>query len=174
VGKHDFTLKFSLRTGADPEAYVDRLYEAGCDDALVGIGRRGSIGLMFTREATSASDAVHSAIRDVKKAIPNAMLTEATPDFVGATDVADLVGCSRQNMRKLMLNCREGAPVPVHEGTPSVWHLAHVLRWLRDKKQYRISGELLDLAETTMRLNVAVELRNSDKATQREMQALVG
>jgi hypothetical protein len=88
--------------------------------------------------------------------------------------VADLVGCSRQNMRKLMLNCRQGVPVPVHEGKPSIWHLSHVLRWLREQKQYRVSDELLKLAETTMQLNVAVELRNSEKSAQREMRALVG
>jgi biotin operon repressor len=30
------------------------------------------------------------------------MLAEAAPDFVGLTDVAELTGMSRQNMRKLM------------------------------------------------------------------------
>ena len=44
-----------------------------------------------------------SALPHVKKAIRNAELIEVTPDFVGLTDVAELVGVSRQNMRKLML-----------------------------------------------------------------------
>ncbi len=44
-----------------------------------------------------------SALRDVKKAVPGAELIEVTPDFVGLTDVAELIGVSRQNMRKLML-----------------------------------------------------------------------
>jgi hypothetical protein len=38
-----------------------------------------------------------------RKRDPGAELVEASPDFVGLTDVADLVGCSRQNIRKLML-----------------------------------------------------------------------
>jgi len=44
---YDFTLKFALgQQGADPESYVDRLYEAGCDDALIGIGKRGRIAVL--------------------------------------------------------------------------------------------------------------------------------
>jgi hypothetical protein len=35
-------------------------------------------------------------------AIPGAMLAEAAPDFVGLTDVAELTGMSRQNMRKTL------------------------------------------------------------------------
>lgn len=171
--EYDFTLNFALLAGADPEAYVDRLAEAGCDDALVGIGRKGRIALMFTREAPSARDAVMGAIRDVQRAIPSATLVEAAPDFVGVTDVADIVGCSRQNMRKLMLSCQIGAPASVHEGKLSLWHLHPVLKWLRDEKRYRISEELLELAEMTMQLNVAVEVRNAGGA-QAELRALVG
>ena len=34
---------------------------------------------------------------------PGATLTEADPDLVGLTDVADILGCTRQNMRRLMV-----------------------------------------------------------------------
>ena len=42
----EFTLKFSLpEAGTDPKAYVEQLAEAGCDDALVGVGLSGRIAL---------------------------------------------------------------------------------------------------------------------------------
>lgn len=39
---YEFTLEFTLSNPqADPADYVEQLYESGCDDALIGIGRRG-------------------------------------------------------------------------------------------------------------------------------------
>ena len=86
----DFILKFDLPDPeTDPDKFVDALFEAGCDDATVGIGQHGRVALNFTREAATALEAVASAIADVRKAIPGARLVEATPDLVGLTDIAD-------------------------------------------------------------------------------------
>lgn len=46
---------------------VDRLYEAGCDDATIG-SRDGSAFIEFARESKSLEDAIRSAINSVKKA----------------------------------------------------------------------------------------------------------
>lgn len=73
-----FTLRFELPKEADdPMVHVRALYEAGCNDALIGIGTRGRIALDFTREAESFWAALESATRDVQKAIPGAQLREA-------------------------------------------------------------------------------------------------
>lgn len=51
-----FTLKYQLADAdSDLDALVERLGEAGCDDALVGMGLPGRLVLEFTREAASAS-----------------------------------------------------------------------------------------------------------------------
>jgi hypothetical protein len=85
VEKYEFELTFSLPDAdADPASFLDALFEAGCDDATVGVGRRGAIGLDFTREAASARDAFSSAIEDVKRAIPGAVLVEAKPDLANS------------------------------------------------------------------------------------------
>ena len=63
------------------------------------MGQQGRIALDFNRESRSAYHAIRSALRDVKKAIPKATLIEATPDFFGLTDVAEILGFTRQNMR---------------------------------------------------------------------------
>jgi hypothetical protein len=87
--EYEFTLKYKLSDKeSDADALVERLAEAGCDDALVGTGQKGRIALNFIREAASAKEAIISALTDVKRAIPHARLLEVTPDFVGLSDVA--------------------------------------------------------------------------------------
>jgi predicted RNase H-like HicB family nuclease len=75
----DFTLTFSLsNSNSDPQQYVDRLYKSGCDDALVGVGTKGVLGMRFTRKSETLVFALLSAINDVLNAIPNAILVKAT------------------------------------------------------------------------------------------------
>jgi hypothetical protein len=72
-----FTLKFSLPNHQiNPHKYVEKLYENGCDDALIGIGSKGYIALNFIRESSLPYEAVFSAITDVKKVIPQAHLIQ--------------------------------------------------------------------------------------------------
>lgn len=159
--KYDFTLKFKLPNECgDHDVLLDRLADAGCTDALIGIGQPGRIGLDFCREARAAEEAIVSAIESVKRAIPGARLIEVGPDFVGLTDVADLVGVSRQNMRKLMIAHGDSFPAPVHEGSPALWHLAPVLQWLRERGTYRIETETVDVAHVAMQVNLAKQSRN--------------
>jgi predicted DNA-binding transcriptional regulator AlpA len=170
----EFGMKFRIGAeGTDPTELVERLGEAGCDDAVIGTGQPGRIALEFSREARSVKDAIVSALRDVKKAIPDAELIEVTPDFVGLTDVAELVGVSRQNMRKLMLAHPTTFPAPVHEGSASVWHLAHVLQWLAERGDYTIKKPLLDVATVAMQINLVKEARELDTPVQKEVRALV-
>jgi hypothetical protein len=56
-----------------------RKSDAGCDDALVGIGQPGRLALEFTRKSASARAVLRSALTDVKCAIPCARLLEAAP-----------------------------------------------------------------------------------------------
>lgn len=164
MAEYEFTLRFRL---ADMEADAGELegplLKAGCDDATLGIGLPGRIALAFTRESRTAREALASAIRAVRKATPGAVLVEASPDLVGLSDVASLIGCSRQNMRKLMQNHPATFPMPVHDGNPSLWHLASLLEWLRDAQGQQIDGSLLELARETRSLNLARELARLGK-----------
>jgi hypothetical protein len=161
MSEYDFELRFDISAvDCTPEECVDRLAVQGCDDATVGIGIPSRIALDFIREATTAEDAILSAISDVLTALPGARLIEAAPDFVGYTDVAELVGKSRQNMRKVLLSQSKPGPVPVHEGTCAVWHLSPVLKWLRDEKDYAIEGTLIELADMTMCVNITATQEN--------------
>ncbi|MGG1949149.1 DNA-binding protein [Trinickia sp. NRRL B-1857] len=169
-----FTLKYQLADeDRDHEQIVERLFEAGCDDATVGMGQPGRIALAFTRDAADAWSAIHSALQDARKAMPSARLVEAGPDFVGLTDVADLAGVTRQNMRKLMLAHASRFPLPVHEGSSSVWHLSDVLIWLSGRGSYPISAGLVDIAKATKQVNLAKEARQIEPRFNRQLVPLL-
>lgn len=172
--EYEFALRFTLPTAeACSDELVERLGEAGCDDALIGIGHPGRIALEFAREANSASEAILSAIADVRRALPGAELVEVAPDLVGATEVAALAGCTRQNIRKLMVVAGAGAPAPVHEGSAAVWHLAPVLRWLTAEKRYRIEPALLEVSEAAMDVNAVLGVMRTGPETQERVRSLL-
>jgi len=174
MSEYEFTLTFVLLAGSgDMDDAVERLAEAGCDDATIGVGRWGRLALAFARDAETAGSALRSALAAVRTAVPGATLLEASPDLVGLTDVASLLGVSRQNVRKLILDCDVPAPVPVHEGRPTIWRLAKVLAWLRDEKRYDVPAELMEVALATMQANLAVQARDVDRAAQQEFSALL-
>lgn len=165
MNEYEFTLKFRLPdVNADPEQYIGALADAGCDDATVGVGQRGRITLDFTREAAEALEAIISAAQAVRAAIPGAELVEASPDFVGLTDVADLVGCSRQYIRKLMVSNPATFPAAVHEGSQAFWHLRPVLLWFSEMQKRPIDRSLVEVSEATMKVNIAKEARRLHSA----------
>ena len=142
--EYEFALRFVVRSiEVISDELVEQLGDAGCDDALIGVGHAGRIAMEFARTSDSAHEAILSAIRDVRGVLPDAELVEVTPDIVGLTDVAEMVGCSRQNMRKLLVTCGTRGPVPIHEGASTLWHLAAVLNWLVSDKRYSIPDDLL-------------------------------
>jgi predicted DNA-binding transcriptional regulator AlpA len=171
--EYQFTLKYQLAADdRDPAAIVERLGAAGCDDALVGTGIAGRIALAFTREADTAEAALRSALEDVRRAVPGARLTEAAPDYVGMTDVADLLDMSRQNLRKLMLNHPDTFPPPVHEGSASVWRLADLLGWFAERGQ-AVDAALAETANAARQANLAKDAAQLDTDTLQRFKPLV-
>jgi len=174
VSEYDFDLHFRLTApDEDPESHLGRLLEEECDDSTVGVGRRGHIWLGFGRDAASASEAIFSAIAAVQRAVPGARLLVVGPDLVGLTDVGELLGCSRQNVRQLVFDGEPDPPIAVYSGHTNLWHLADLLTWLREKKRYPVSDELLDLAEVNRQVNLFVESRHIQPAVQDEIRAVL-
>lgn len=82
--KFEFPLKYQVADcSGDMSKVVEVLGESGCTDAVVGIGRPGTVELIFTREAESAKAAVSSALNDVKKALASGRLVKISHE-VGA------------------------------------------------------------------------------------------
>ncbi|MEO1673188.1 MAG: DNA-binding protein, partial [Cyanobacteria bacterium J06631_2] len=171
---YEFALKFKLQdSDIDPDLYVESLYESGCDDAVIGTGKKGYIGISFIRESTSAYEAIASAVRDIKKAIPEAILVEAAPDLVGVTDVANLLGCTRQNIQKLISKDSSHCPSAVYGGKQSIWHLASLLEWLVKDKNYQINESLREIAVITMNLNITKQSEMLDPNLKENFKTLV-
>ncbi|WP_343634059.1 DNA-binding protein [Roseateles sp.] len=170
-----FTLKYQLPApDGEQVSLAQRLASAGCADARVSAGLRGRLMLKFSREATQADAALMSALEQVRRAVPGARLIEAGPDLVGLTDVAGVVGVSRQNMRKLMLTHPSTFPAPMHEGnSSSVWHLVDVLGWMKARGSYRIEASVLEVAAVTKSINLMREGRHLEAGRREELQRLM-
>lgn len=158
----EFTLKFALPNPADdPDFYVEALSRAGCDDAIIGIGQKGRIALIFNRVELDALTAVSTAIRDVKSVLPDAKLIESTPDLVGLSDIAKLVGVTRQYLRKLEVT-KSNFPQPVHTGTVAIWHLSTFLDWYEGASNKQIDASIKQIAAANMTINIAKEWSQLD------------
>lgn len=164
---YEFTLKFALpNVDADPQTYIDTLMEAGCDDALIGLGTKGRIALDFSREAESAIEAILSAISDVQKAIPRATLIECDPDFVGVSGIASIFKVSRQAIQKMVKTFSDTFPAPVHSGTTQIWYLIKILNWSNAHTQkHTFDGTLLEIASAAREVNVYKEISELESPT---------
>ena len=76
---------------------VDKLFEAGCDDAAVG--RIDGIQYAdFDREAASLDEAVLSAVRDVEHVDGVNVVRVADAGLVSMTDIASRIGSTREHV----------------------------------------------------------------------------
>lgn len=162
MANYEFSLRYALPDpDANPFDFVDALYEAGCDDAMIGTGKRGSIMLEFDREAATAEEAMRSAAACVERAIPGARLLEAKPDLVSLTDVAEILGCSRQNMRKYAIGEIKSPavpfPEPVFTGTLSLWHLCEIADWATTTKM-KLEPRYVEVSAAAFSFNLEAQL----------------
>jgi len=168
-----FTLKYRLHGhGGNQESLANRLFEAGCDDALPGIGQTGRLALEFTRESPNGQEALESAIEDVRCALDSAELIEILPDYVGLTDIAEQVGMSRQNLRKIVMKHAETFPAAIHDGNSSIWHLSDALLWL-DQHGYPVDVTTLEISVAAREFNIAIQASSLTADRSRELEALM-
>jgi len=171
---YEFVLKFALPGSSNTaEDLLEALYDAGCDDALIGVGEARRIALDFSREAESARDAILGAIRNVRSALPEALLIEASPDLAGLSEIAEVLGFSRQNARKMATSQKNQFPLPAHEGNPTLWHLADVLAWSKSVRLESVDNELLEVAQINRQVNLMRELHQLQPHLREELEALM-
>lgn len=145
--------------------FEDRLYEAGCDDALVGVVK-GVVVLDFSREAKTFKDAVESAMRDVRKA--GGRVTRIEPDsYASLSDIAERAGLTRQAVSLLVLGKRGSGDFPapsmrVTTDSP-LWDWVSVALWLSRHGKLKDKGAL-ERAAVTRRVNLALEAQREKRA----------
>ncbi|WP_425051509.1 hypothetical protein [Psychromarinibacter sp. S121] len=98
----EFELVFALPSKTiDMDAVGDALFEVGCDDALLGLGAAGMVGLAFLRSGPDAEAVICDAIQSATDALPKgSRLREVKPDLVSQGDVAARLQVSRQALQK--------------------------------------------------------------------------
>jgi hypothetical protein len=155
------------------DAVCDALFEAGCDDALVGM-RDGVVFLDYSREAGSFREAVFSAIADVEGAGIEAHVARVEPDeLVTMSEIARRTGRSRENVRQLISGVRGpgGFPPPVANLTRKspIWRWTEAAQWFREKAGVEAaasteeaatkSSTCLDGGDFIAAVNATLELR---------------
>lgn len=102
IQEFEFDLVFALpRKDVDEDAIIDALFEAGCDDAVVGLGAAGLVGLAFIRAGEDAEGVISDAVKAALAALPEgSRLREVKPDLVSQGDVAARLHVSRQALQK--------------------------------------------------------------------------
>ena len=82
--QQEYTLIFSLQDPQeDPGVYVSDLHAHGCDDALLGIGKKGRIALNFIRDTSDVQEDMNDLVELIEHVIPGAQCVERR---VGADD----------------------------------------------------------------------------------------
>lgn len=155
--EYDLTLIFKVdQLNINSQDYRDRLYEAGCDDAILGIGKSGYLSLNFIRESNSAFKAIKTACEDVRSVLVEAELIHVSPDLFGVKELGNILGCSRQNVQKFVN--KSDFPLSVYQGERGIWHLATVLKWFIANDRY-VDLELLEVAELALSINFQIAER---------------
>ncbi len=159
------TYRFTLTLDGVAElsfAEVDRLYEAGCDDATLGT-RCGIHFAMFHREAASPTEAIVSAIEAIEGAHVGLRVVRVEPDeLVTAGEIAGRAGVSREAIRLYAQGKRGpgGFPAPVaglQQKSP-LYRWSDVAAWL--DRTWNGSKRLdTTEADAIAFLNAALELR---------------
>lgn len=148
----------------DLEDASNILYEGGCDDSFPGMGAGGIMSIEFTREATSAYEAIRSACSDVMRSLPEARFIEVSPDLVGVSDIAYNLDISRQYVQKLKSENSVSFPTPIHAGGKnSLWHFSDILLWMGDNTNKNIDPDEMEIAMAARRLNQ--EIRSDNPVT---------
>lgn len=128
----------------------DRLFKAGCSDALIGVVK-GVVVLDFSREAKSFEDALRSAMRDVRKA--GGRVVRVEPDsYASLSDIAERAGLTRQAVSLLVQGKRGSGDFPppsarVTTDSP-LWDWLAVAQWLERHGKLKDKGAIARAAST--------------------------
>lgn len=155
--RYSFTL---LLRGSSPLAYLDDLFEAGCDDAVFG-EREGASFAEFDREATDLSTAIRSAIEAVESVADLHVVRVEPDELVSASAIALRTGRSRESVRLLSQGKRGpgGFPTPVSwlNDRSKLWRWSEVAHWFAAKLGTTLAHE--DDALVIASINSSLERR---------------
>ena len=142
---------------------ADALYEAGCDDSL--IGRVDDIQYMdFDREAPSLEEAILSAVADIERLDGVEVIRLADAGLVSMTEIADRMQRTRESVRLLIAGKRGpgGFPAPVTDprNRYRLWRWLDVERWIVTDLKQRLEH---DDGHAAAAINAVLEFRHHER-----------
>ena len=139
---------------------IDRLFEAGCDDATIGFSD-GVQFVDFDREAEALDDALLSAVDDLEKLEGIEVVRIADAGLASLADIAARVGRTRESVRLLVSGARGPGNFPKPVTDPRsryrLWRWSEVASWFKEHR-----GEFPSVADETLAAmyNAALEVRH--------------
>jgi len=166
-----FTLILS-NVDENTELLEDRLFEAGCDDALINF-RNGAVYLDFDRKASSIEEAVINAIKNIENLPLGIRIIGIGPDdYVSESEIAKRLQLKRQIISLWVKGKRRAKtrfPTPVmklSERSP-LWRWYEVLLWLYQQNQIR-DQRMIEVAKFIENLNAVLQERDQEIKRYRE------
>jgi hypothetical protein len=159
----DFQL-FCRDVDTSDDSFLDRLYEAGCDDSMVYF-KDGYLCLDFSRKASSAEEAVVSAINDFYAAKLGGNVERVEPeDLTSLSEIANRVGVTRASLQKYARGISKvGADFPLPAANISrtrreLYSAFEVMHWMSIKNRVELPKEMLELCNAINKANQALLL----------------
>jgi hypothetical protein len=173
--EHEFILILSQVHTLTSEM-EDALFEAGCDDATVGM-HSGRLAIDFTRSAPTLKDAILSAIQDVQKAKIGARIVRVhNCDLVTQAEIARRISRTRQLVHQYISGTRGpgGFPAPACEITDGVhlWQWCEVAFWLGENDM--ITDDVVRAARDTEMINSILNFLNQQALHPEVMAEILG
>lgn len=140
--RFSFELSFVVSGCDEPsqDVLVTEIYNAiPEDDPIIGVGRKGQVGVMFELSGNCAEDVMLDAARRVLAVLPEgSYLHEAHPDLVSLQEIANHLATTRQNLRLKTL------PAPYAGGLFRLSELSglfeeHIERAAQGDKRYKMN-----------------------------------
>jgi transcriptional regulator with XRE-family HTH domain len=151
------------------DSFLDRLHEAGCDDALVFF-KDGYVCLDFSREAENAEDAVLSAIKDIGTSGIGGEIERVEPDdLAGLSEIARRVGVTRASLQKYargISKIGKDFPKPVANiagAKRELYSAVEVMDWMCVKNRIVIPDQVVELSRVIAKTNQAMLIVKAQK-----------
>ena len=160
------------------ETFLDCLYEAGCDDALVSF-KDGYVCLDFSRTSESAEEAIFSAIKDIECSVVGVSVERVEPDdLTSLSEIARRTGVTRASLQKYargISKVGEDFPKPaanISSVRRELYSAVEVISWMHAKERVVLSEHSMELVNVIAKTNQALLVAKARKDV--EINRLVG